>query len=477
MCAQRAPQSADAIRLPADQRALQAELREAFDPERPTRWQGGFALVETLGAVALPVVTEVLSQNDPNVRTQLLRLAALAAIGGRDADAELLATFARRDVGPRERFLAAFVLACGPVCAGPAPELDRALARSGQEPILEAALLLACWRFPGTADPAHQERLFESKEPALAAAARLLRPPTAFREERREHAALVQRAEFLGSPPRALTGDDIARLTSLLSGTDPAEQPLRLAAASWLSQAPDPHTARSQLQSIRLEPESLAILALAPAWREELGPQLRPPTEQIDPIWRGRVALAFVLGASPTEIASARFGRDHGVQAVAWLGVALRLAHSNQRDVPDWCAGLPDHPAREWLFVACGRAPRARAGGIGVPALDLLLGAYDDARLRAIERTTILDLTEDALLQLGAHPSCARRQLELELLRDLLIAGSNRVAPLLGLPEDKRERYLPRGLPPTDTAFEVAYELWRFLSTRVPPPRGARRPY
>ena len=474
--AQRPTQPSDPVGLPTEQQRFVAAMLEAFEPGHRDRWQGGFELADRLGAVAVPPLRHLLVAEAADFRVRLLILAAIGAAGGQDADTELLAALTRRGAGDRERFLAGVVLAAGPNRSRAAPEFEPLL-RQRLAPIVEAAALLALHRFSGGA--AVPDRAYESKEPAVAAAARLVRPRPPLREERREHAQLVQRAEFLGDAPRAFNPTDARRLSELFARSDPASRPLRLAAAMWLATVADPRAWVGREVTLPAEAEVLAVLSSSFGWREELSKRnlLQPPADRVDPEWRARVALAFVLGANPAEFERVRqrWARDPGVAAVASLGVAWRLSHEGVREVPAWVVHLPDHPAREWIRVACGRAPRSRERRIGVPQLDLLLGNFDDERLVALESTRVLELTEDALATLRAHFGAIRRDLELDLIRDLLIAGSNHAAAVLGIPEDPRVRYRPGGIPPGDEVFEIAFEYWTFVKERARRPRPSTR--
>ncbi|MBI5850802.1 MAG: hypothetical protein HZB39_07195 [Planctomycetes bacterium] len=432
------------------------------------------------GVAELPVATKrfdlvLLSAfTSPDYRVRLFLWSSLSLAAGSAADPDLLGAALRDGATERERFLLPLIVACGPSRAGASAELDALLRRGDDSPLCETAALLALRRFSGGAVP---PRAYESKEPAIAAAARFARPLAvdpamqAWRDGRRAHARLVQRAEQLAAAPSAYRRELAQRIGAALADGDPAARALRHATAAWLATVPDPREWAAQVQ-IPHDEEVIALLATSPGWRETdiLREAIAPPTDRVDVAFRPALILAFALTAAPQDFARARarWGRDGGDAAVLSLGVAWRLAREGTHGVPEWTDHLPDHPAREWIRVACGRPPQTRDRGAGDPVLDRLVATQDDARLVALGQELVADLTEDALLRAGAHLGALRRGLELDLILDLCVAGSTHAGAVLGAPADPRARYLPRGLPAGDETFEIAFEFLRFTRARAP---------
>jgi hypothetical protein len=472
--AQRVVLGADAVAIPAATKALDLELLAAFDPPDASRWHGGFELAWRLGETAVPALRNLQKRESADYRVRLLLTTALALASGPASDHEVLGAALRGAATDRERFLIPLIAACRPWRGSTSAELEAWLRRGDLSPLLEGVALLALRVHPG-ASPSR--RAYESDEPLIAAAARLAQPLAVdpaiarWREGRAPHAQLVLRAEQLAAPPTSFDRATALRLAAILADASPAARPLRFAAAAWLARVPDPRDWAAAL-TIPHEPELLAFLAASPAWRETdvLRGGLAPPSDSVDPAYRGAVVLAFALTAAPADFARvrSRWSRDGDDAAILALGVAWRLARSGTRELPPWIDELPDHPARDWVRIAVGRPPLQRERSSGDALLDGLFATHGDAELAAFGPELVAATTEDALRRLGAHLGALRRGLELDLVRDLCVAGSHHAAAVLGLPADPRQRYLARGIAAGDETFEIAFEFLRFTRGRAP---------
>jgi hypothetical protein len=468
-----------AVFFPERDRNLAPRLVALLQPGQREGWERGFALAQRLGSAGLPVLLDLAASEEADVRRRILLLAAAAIGSGPAADApvaELGARAGAGSAGVQERFALGLTLALGADRATPLPVLEEILARRGLEPVEVASLLAACARFP--CERPVPARWLQDEDPAVVAMAAWASAPRdprvlqAWWGREPRHAGLVRRASLLG--PAAVSAsdsrDEWVRL-ALASRGDEARS-LRRAAVLFVAEHEDP--------GVWLEHEGLAfiedlvpILAVSPAWRQALwargllGPA--PARLPVEERCRQAAALGLTVDLDGFREVAGSLARDQAVVPSFCLSLALRFcAAPPPEDVQAWLALLPDVRESEWVRLASG-LPAASPGRPMTDArLDrvFLLAARSPERL---PREVLAEEIEDALWRSGVHFGHVRRELELDLVRDALLAGSAHGAAVLGLGTDPRNRHLPRGLSEGSPVFEIGYEIYRAF--REPGPR------
>lgn len=469
-----------AVFFPERDRNLAPRLLGLLQPGQREGWERGFDLARRMGSAGLPVLLDLAEQEEADVRRRVLLLGAAAVGSGPAADPGLVALGARAragSAGVQERFAVGLTLALGEARAAELPGLQDLASRRGLEPIEVAALLAARARFPSEQEV--HARWFQHEDPAVVAMALWASPPPDVRmaeawwARERRHAGLVRRSCLLGPTGAAARGATDAWIRTALAARGDEARALHDAAVLYLAEREDPED--------WLEGEELAwvedlvpVLGVSPSWRRALRARgllglapARLPVEE-----RCRQAAAFALAADLAEFRTVApgLGRDLAVVPALCLSLALRFCDDPPEDVEAWLAGLPDVREVEWIRLACGLPAASPGRSMADARLDqvFLLAARSPGSL---PRDVLAAEIEDALWRSGVHFGHVRRTLELDLVRDALLAGSAHGAAVLGLGTDPRNRHLPRGLSDGSPVFEIGYEIYRAF--REP---GLRRP-
>jgi hypothetical protein len=462
--AQRPSPPAGSVPIVIDFAQIESHFRTQLDPARSERWRRAFVDAQALGDCAVDSLAELAHRRRADPREWLLCHAAIAAAGGEAADTLLLRALAGTD-NDRLQFGLAMLLAMGRggfatwELGGPA--LER-LSRGA--PIVQAAALLARNRLRGAPRPPSSS--YDAIDTAVAAAARLCGSQVETKSIRRDRPDLLQRAEWLGAVGTPIAPSQLEAIRDVLSHKDPAGRAARIDAAIRLAATDDPSSFGTTLRG--LEPEVATVLASNPAWRRSLAVVDLVPVDRIEPPWRNRAALAFVLltdGAALRDAAGV-WASDRDTAAVGHLALAWRLLRARLAGVEDavdlaWASDLPDHGCREWVRLAGGGRPLTRVVQTGVVEIDRLLTTWSSDRLLALGERAMFTVTERALTSLGAHLGSLRRERELELIAELTLFGSHHAAAVLGV--DATERLRPRGIPLSDEVFAIVFEYWRFV--------------
>jgi hypothetical protein len=474
-----APQDPPIVALPIRDSDLRG-IDDALTPGSRASWRTGWQRAADLGSVAVPALWARFQAAESDYRRRLLYLAATGAAGGASARRHVMSVLARPAGGRedhREQFVALELLAMCGASTGAAAPLVELLGRSNPEPQLVVAGCLALRRYPdAVVRPA--ARWYRSDDPGIAAAVRFARPLTDDRgvegwfRRTDDEALLVQRGSLLGAEAGRFDGRAAARLRAVLGRRDTAASEVRAAAALHVATAVD-LSEWLERGGLPVDPEVVPFLVTTAESRAVLRDRglLTPPPDRLEPTLRLRTILACVVTGDLDDVAAAGAAtRDEREGEIVCLGVAWRFfADPTSADVA-WLSKLPASPAREWVRLACGQDSGEQRGSANGD--ELFEAAFRAARDRRLGGAAAADAIERELWRRGAHPGRSRLDAEFALVRDLLVAGSTYGASVLGRPDDV---YLPKGLSRGDTAYEVAYELWRFLSESVrTPPEGAR---
>ncbi len=481
--ARAAPQTdspaASAVFFPERDRNLSSRFLALLQPGQREGWDRGFGLARQLGSAGLPVLLELAAQEEADVRRRVLLLAASAVGAGPGADAALVGfgTRARAgSAGVQERFAVGLTLALGGPRSAALPELEDLLARRGLEPVEVAALLAARARFPS--DRSLPSRWYQDEDPSVVAMAVLGEAPTdsrwiqAFWARETRHAGLVRRASLLGPSARAAGERGEAWVRTALGMRGDEGRSLRRAAVLFLAEQQDPD-AWLEREELAWFEELIPTLAISAAWRQALDARglLGPAPSRLSVEERSRqaAAVALTVDLERFESMAGSLARDPAVVPAFCLSLALRFCSAPpEEDAQAWLALLPDEREVEWVRLACGLPAASPGRSMADARLDrvFLLAARHPER---IPRDVLAAEIEDALWRSGVHFGHVRRTLELDLVRDALLAGSSHGAAVLGLGTDPRNRHLPRGLSEGSPVFEIGWEIYRIF--REPGPR------
>ncbi|MCU0865207.1 MAG: hypothetical protein MUC36_15585 [Planctomycetes bacterium] len=442
-------------------------------------WSAGWQLAVDLGRPAAPMLWDLVADNKSNVKRRLVLMAAAVLAGGNAEDERLLTWLAQPKPMLEERVLAAMLMALGPQRTRPAANFwSRCLGPAkSPEQLLSIAVRLASAKFPEAAEGAP---LLLDEDPGVGAAATYAGLPwTAAMVARwsnvrggERHADLYWRGAMLGAA-RSSAGPAGQGDPSL----EMAREVLRLrderltearATAVWLRASRgdlQPSEARLDWPLLQVavgDPETAALLN---SW---LGPAATPRDEAPH-----RLAVAYALVRPVAEVIAARgqWAGDARIREHIAVALAFRLGKLEQ--VPTIVEPLPNVAA--WQFVqwmSGGRIDRPDAGSD--PVLRAALPLLADGRLG---RRQLCITLEDTLWRWGSHPGLAVWRLERGLVRDLLLAGSNRGGGKYQphIPPD--QRYFPTGLDRNDEFFAIAVALFDFLQQpRLPLPPELRLP-
>ncbi len=464
--------------LPANDARLRARFSELL-LEAPTRdLRAGWELARELGPTAAPSLFGLASDEKSNMKRRMSAFCAAVMASEPYGEDRVLASLDEKSP-MQDRLCASFLLALGPTRErAPADFWAKSLGRNRQEPepVLLVAALLASSRFPGVGASCPQA-LLRVDNPGVLAAAVLAGAPVPdpllqpyLQKRAPAHANLVQRAWLLRAVLQrdaAVPVADLAeRAREWMQSPGEANATLREAAALALGAS---GSARADAQS-RPDWRLLQLFAFDATACEALAGWIPAQPQPLDePAWP-RLAVAYVLGR-PVERAVAEraaWGAVPAVRRHVAIALAMRLcAEARPKPV---AAALPE--VAEWAFVRWAAGEPFPEGSTFVePALQQAAAMAKEDRL---PREAAARLFEDMLWRWGSHPGIGLRDVQRDLVRDLLLSGSlpgNRYA--IGLPDHLR--YLPAGLGNENDFFGIAVEAWELLrSPALPIPAECR---
>jgi hypothetical protein len=454
-------------RLPA----MAGSLREL---SRPDRWQDAWQLARRLGPAMAPAARAGF-RNETGAQKRAAWLVATAQPRGQPTTIWLLECAADGRLSVEERTLALMLVALGDAPATRDARVAQLL-EPGQEPAVRAAAALVNARaWPRAPLPPRWEA---GKDLALLCAGAACEPPAVLAHEdgvERLRAlvpasvqGVVLRAYFLAD--YAMEAAPLRRVhaVQVLRQAD-ADLSLQRAAAYRLGKSAG-DLPSSELQK---SPAATAMLALTPETRHSLLERDRLPAipelygGEVD---RRRMAVLYALAAPWEALAAAapRIGGDGSIRGPVCLTLAWRALGGE----------APPRPASERLVTELGAAPecawlRAALGQKAGEAAADLGDARSEAALALAARGSLPDAAaraevEGLLWRSGSHPFRALHEAFAELVRDVLLAGSDYVGGRLAV---RSAPPLPRGLDATDRAFfEVAYAALEFVTEREPAP-------
>lgn len=460
-------------------RRFESLLLEVGTRDPAAAWQ----LARSVGTAAVPMLWDIYASEKPSAERRLLVLVAAMLAGEATEDPRMLAGFDKPQ--PEDRIATSFVLALLPARDRAVPGFWSAAMRQSREPVpqLKVAALLACARIPGAADEV-PTATYRSEDPGVVAAALVAGAPLSLAEPfwqggaLRDHAELVWRGALVGSLLRERQQVDpkaVALARFVMDRRGESHRAAREAAALVLSRTGQvsPGGARPPLQQLQL-------LAAEPQSARKLREWLPPVPELLGEDPR-RLAVLYVMSRDLAEVLAnhEQWSAEESVRRHVAVAVALRLAglapeelSAPQTPLDRELRGLP-----EWWFARWAAGVPVRPDSPAIAALEPTLQAA--ARLAAdgrLPRAAARTVLEETLWRWGSHPGLGLHDVHRRLVCDLMITGSNRGGQYQpGVPQF--ERYLPGGLGTEHVFFEVASELFDFLSRPVPPiPAECRLP-
>ena len=403
-----------------------------------------------------------------NVDRRLVLLIAAVLAGGTAEDDRLFSLLDQQKPLMQERTMAAILMALGPRRSRQRDGFLAKVLGPNKEPedLLTIAARLAAARFPQAATGV---AMLESDDPGLLAATAFAGMPIAASSRARpwrrggRHDGLFVRGALLGEGWRlGLEGTRpslLDRAEALLGSTDATQSASREAAVLLLARA-----GRLDPTQPPIEVGLLQLAASQAASREVLRRWLKPTplARDEDP---ARLAVAYALWMPVEQVVAQRteWGREPRIRRHVAVALATRLcALRLERPIE-----APLEQVPEWAFV------RWASGGAftsnGAP-LDPRLAALGDliADGRA-SRKAARDELERFLWCSGSHPGIGPWRAERQLLRDLVLVGSNRGGGKYQPAIKSHERYFPTGLDRDDGFFRIAVELYEFLDRPVAP--------
>lgn len=462
--------------------ANDARVRARFSElllEAPTRdLRAGWELARDLGPVVAPSLFGLASDEKSNMKRRMS--AFCAAVMASDPHGEDRVLAALDDKSPmQDRLCASFLLALGPLRErAPSDFWAKSLGRNKQEPepVLLVAALLAGSRFPGVGASCPQS-LLRVDNPGVLAAAVLCGAPAPepllqpyLQKRAPAHANLVQRAWLLRAVLQrnvsAASPELAERAREWMQSPGEANATLREAAALALGAS----------GSLRMDGQTrpdwrmLQLFAFDAKACEALAGWIPAQPQPLDePAWP-RLAVAYALGRPVERVVADRsaWASVPSVRRHVAIALAMRLCREPRSKAV--AAALPE--VAEWAFVRWAMdEPFPDAAAFVEPALQQAAVMAKEDRL---SREAAARLFEDTLWRWGSHPGIGLRDVQRDLVRDLMLSGSlpgNRYA--IGLPDHLR--YLPAGLGNENDFFGIAVEAWELLrSPALPIPPECR---
>jgi hypothetical protein len=434
-------------------------------------WPQAWQRAQEIGPPIAPLVWAELRQ-DSQPKRRLLWIGAYAAAAGSKAGQRLCDESWTRTARKQELAMAMLALALDG-----APVIDAEAVRQViTDSRVDAVRIAGCLALAssGSAVELRDDWLASAraKNAGLCAAAILAgvgRPWSAVQHWLEEGTAfesqLVQRALLLAREPWPDRAARAALAQRALGQDSESASALRAAAAFRIALADDPGEG--------LEPPSgelLALIARTPAGatavlrRHWLDPV---PSPRLDRLVRRRLSVLFALSAASTDVAAAvpRWRDDPDLAADACLALARRaLDASDTTEAAAWFEELAAVAESDWLAAAIAVPARTSAAKSA---------ALASALAGRLPRPALAREIESELWRRGTHPECAAYGCWTDLLRDLLLSGSDHARALDTNQSDRT--LVPRDLEPGDPFFEVACEFldWR-VRTRAGPPGQSR---
>lgn len=436
-----------------------SQLEHAFAESQPASWRRGWQIVYDIGPPLAPLLWQR-QQDEHNVRARLVWLAAYALAAGPAASDKLLDPPWLRQAHSTERLLALLEIATSewPLAEAPDP---RDLLTIVDQPSTRIAAALALSRLDSPTALPRDWFGQPDPDPGLVAAASMCggapKGPHLQRwlkgDPSEPATALVWRAVFLSRFPPI--GDERTAMALRAVGLPgEANAAIRDAAALALVRAQQPFL----MPAGTPEPDVLLVLvsdaamrqqALDHGWLEEV------PSPRLPAATRATLVVAYVLSA-PAEALQSAIPRwtDAELGGPAALAIALRMA-SGELKPGAWMEPFATMPEGQWLALAAGQRLPAGAPAAGGPSEEVRRLAAEDR----LPRTVVARLIEEELWHRGFHPGRAPFLLRLGLVADCLLAGSDYARSVQAA---ERFPYLPADLTPSDSFFEVAYELYEW---------------
>jgi hypothetical protein len=185
-----------------------------------------------------------------------------------------------------------------------------------------------------------------------------------------------------------------------------------------------------------------------------------------------RLAVAYALVRPVEEVIAARavWSSDERIREHIAVALAWRLGQLEQVPMVEPLPAVAAWQIVQWL--GGGQIDRPDFGTDPVLRSTLPLLAEGRLARRALRQTL-----EETLWRWGSHPGLAVWEQERRLVRDLLLAGSNRGGGKYQPHAPPDQRYFPTGLDRNDEFFTIAVALYDFLQQpRLPMPPELRLP-
>ncbi|MEM7205525.1 MAG: hypothetical protein AAF628_35035 [Planctomycetota bacterium] len=430
---------------------------------QPGDWRSAWDRARAVGPALAPGLWRHL-RRERHSQGRLLSIGAFAAAAGQAADASLLDPAWMRRAGTADQLIVLLTVALGPQRAGAGDELRELVLDTKSEAVrIGGCLALARYATP-TELPESWFAQGLREGPGIVAAALLAgaAPPrdlvrrwVADREN--EAARLVLRAVLLSRWTRTLPTDEVLDLARGAWRRSDEEAYASRQAAAWRlgieaeRGVPKNRPVPQVLSAFAVEPSGQAA-ALARGW---LVPE---PSRLLDPRLRRVLAVQYALVAPASRLAGDAVSWRDELRLAGDVCLALAWRRLSRRDARDEeglaaaAAVLRDVPEGAWLQVALGGTV-AGFNATDDPLLDAALAQLTHQRLRRSDAAAAL---ERALWRRDSHPGKVAHRLRAELVRDLLLTGSEYARVRLSRGPFA---HLPADLKPGDrTVFQAAFE-------------------
>ena len=462
--------------LDGEAREVTSGLRELLRGG-PGEWRMAWRRARDIGPPLASVLWERVHR-EGNPQRRLLWLATYAAAAGGAAPSRWLEAEWQRAAGESDWLFALLALSVGPAVVLSDSAADVVVEVASTDSLRIAASAAWAPRAEPMRWPAEWLAGTRSQDPGLCAAALLcggladaaaVERWIAGRVPPDEAAQLVWRALLLASHDSPISAGrrlDIAqravrweaemsralrRAATLHIGRTGQEEP-------WSERGPDS--------------ELLVLLGFSPNGRRaayRAGWLEASPPQRLEPATRAKLAVLFVQAAKPEEVANAAatWAEDEELRGAVCLAIAWRrlVGDAGLRPGP-WLEALDVADESAWPRLAFGELrDRGELGvrieRLGHPALALALQQRVTGRVLARAAEAELWLRD-------AHPGRDAHRCYVELVRDLLLSGSDYARAATG----RAFPYLPSDLRPGDRGFfEIAVEFTDWLveeATAVP---------
>jgi hypothetical protein len=442
-------------------------------------WRGIWRRSVDMGATLAPFLDQELE--DDKDREHRLVLTGAYSLAAQNPHSVLLGKkFAGRK---RYRFMVMFALALGPRHGEGSKAFLRDIDWKRLNELEQVVVCMALARLEDRG-PLPKHVVDKTKSPGVLAAALYCRPGrrrawVKNRTRRLEHQDLVWRGYLLGDSCSEPADGDRTALALAVLGRERAAPAVMREAAWYLARSSSPASVLDGLQPSKLPLDIRLLLCHSKPFRGKLlALQSTPPVSVDNTLQRRWFALYSRFAPMPALRRAlvewqrlTIFKNDVDVQRAIGLALAERLMRMPPKDTRslglevDWLMGTDVGP---WLRLGMGESVSELEGEVHDVGLRRVLKLMIAGRLPRARAAAELHLASWRDGPAGkeatnaSNPGLMGLELHRQLLGELVIDGAGRFV------DSGREPYKAAGLGRSDTAFEVAIELFKFIRREEP---------